>query len=44
MRGCNGKLRMWGFLPKRGEGLPPKEDEIDDMLPMNPEGVKVDVS
>jgi len=29
-------LRMWSFLP-------PERGETNDMLPMNPEGVEVDV-
>jgi len=34
-----------GFsLPTRGGGVTPKGDETDDILPMNPEGVEVDVS
>ena len=31
-------LGMWG------SGVAPKGDETDEMLPMNPEGVEVDVS
>ena len=49
-------LRMWGFPPSmkvwleliepilRRSGVTPKGDETDDLLPMNPEGVEVDVS
>jgi len=49
-------LRMWGFPPSmkvwleliepilRRSGVTPKGDETDDLLPMNPEGVDVDVS
>ena len=49
-------LRMWGFPPSmkvwleliepilRRGGVTPKGDETDDLLPMNPEGVEVDVS
>ena len=34
-----------GFsFPERGRGVTPKGDETDDILPMNPEGVEVDVS
>ena len=46
MRGCDGfGLRMWGVsFPERGRGVTPKGDETDDLLPMNPEGVEVDVS
>jgi len=49
-------LRMWGFPPSmkvwleliepilRRSGVTLKGDETDDLLPMNPEGVEVDVS
>ncbi len=50
------ELRMWGFPPSmkvweevilpilRRGGVTLKGDETDDLLPMNPEGVEVDVS
>lgn len=49
-------LKMWGFPPSmkvweevilpilRRSGVTPKGDETDYLLPMNPEGVEVDVS
>ena len=35
---------MWGFPPpERGSGVTLNGGETNDMLPMNPEGVEVDV-
>ena len=40
-------MKIWLELVEpilRRSGVTPKGDETDDLLPMNPEGVEVDVS